>query len=367
MFFKKPRKLPHGKELIRTSNFSLLSLGNGQFHYSYTSHKKLIYGDIDLNQKKYRVYPLIFLACLVSGFLVFGNRDINSANTSSEIKVDSMGFGEVESEMDERDRLAKEADESYLRETELQKKSFLQSDGVKFRTIYAKNGETIEEIAQRYKVSTALVAAKSNFPERLELKEGTPILIPEKPGIIHKFKQGDSLAKVSSFYKVSIETVLIENNLDSGDIFKLGDKIFLPGAEVPEPPPIWVAPVTSRVITSGFGMRSFPRDQFHEAWDLKANYETVYAARSGLVTYSGWMGGYGNAIIIEHTKELKTLYAHNSRLFVREGEYINGGKPISKSGCTGYCFGPHLHFEVIRNGVSVDPRYYLKGMGFYTR
>jgi LysM repeat protein len=62
----------------------------------------------------------------------------------------------------------------------------------------------------------------------MELKEGTPILIPEKPGIIHKFKQGDSLAKVASFYKVSIESVLIENNLDSGDIFKVGDKIFLP-------------------------------------------------------------------------------------------------------------------------------------------
>jgi murein DD-endopeptidase MepM/ murein hydrolase activator NlpD len=367
MFFKKPRKLPHGKEIVRTTNFSLISLGNGNFHYSYTTNKKLIYGDIDFNQKKFRVYPLIILAMTVSGFLFFGNRDVDSAGSISPSRVSIFAPDEVDSEMDERDRMAKEADDSYLRETELQKKSFLQSDGVKFRTIQARSGETIEEIAQRYKVSTALVASKSNLPERLELKEGTPILIPEKPGIIHKFKQGDSLAKVASFYKVSIESVLVENNIESGDIFKVGDKIFLPGAEVPEPPPIWVAPVISRVITSGFGMRSFPRDQFHEAWDLKANYETVYAARSGIVTYSGWMGGYGNAIVVEHTKELKTLYAHNSRLFVREGEYIYGGKPISKSGCTGYCFGPHLHFEVIRNGVSVDPRYYLKGMGFYTK
>ena len=149
-------------------------------------------------------------------------------------------------------------------------------------------------------------------------------------------------------------------------MFKVGQKIFLPGAEVPEPPPIWVAPVSSRVITSGFGWRNYPREQFHQAWDLKANYETVYAARSGKVTYSGWLGGYGNAIIIEHTKEIKTLYGHNSKLLVREGEYIQGGKPISRSGCTGYCFGPHLHFEVIRNGENIDPKHYFKPMGFYT-
>lgn len=366
MFFLKPRKLPHGKEWIRTQNFSLIHLGNGNFHYSYTSKKKLIYGDIDTNQRKYRVYPLILLALFVIGSLFYGNPEIESAG-SQNTHIDIYSREVVDSENDERDRLAKEGDENFLKETEFQKKNFLQSDGVKFKLIHAHAGETIEEIAQRYKVSTALVSAKSNLPEKIELKEGTPIFIPEKPGILHKFKKGDTLAKIASGYKVPIEDILIENDLESGDLFREGDKVFIPGAVIPEPPPTWVAPVASRVITSGFGWRNFPRDDFHEAWDLKANYETVYAARSGKVTFSGWLGGYGNAVIIEHNKELKTLYAHNSRLFVREGEYIQGGKPISKSGCTGYCFGPHLHFEVIRNGQSVDPRYYMKSLGFYTR
>ena len=367
MFFLKPRKLPHGKEILRTQNFSLIYLGHGNFHYSYTSNKRLIYGDIDFTQRKYKIYPLVILAVGVAGMLFWGNTEINSKNSQSQKKIDVFAKEAVESENDERDRIAKEADESYLRETEFKKKNLFLSDGVNFKTIYARNGETVKEIATRYKVSVALVSSKSNLPENLELREGTPIFIPEKKGIIHKFNTGDTLAKIASGYKVSIEDILIENNLESADIFKVGDKIFLPGAEVPEPPPTWYAPVSSRVITSGFGFRSFPREQLHEAWDLKANYENVYAVRSGKITYSGWLGGYGNTIIIEHTPEIKTLYAHNSRLFVREGEYIQGGKPISKSGCTGYCFGPHLHFEIIRNGVSIDPRYYLKTMGFYTR
>ena len=365
MFFQKPRKIPHGRELLRTNNFSLIYLGKGNFHYSFTSEKKLIYGDIDFNHKKFRVYPLIFLTLTVVLALFWGNENIDPATKTNTKKIEIFA-PEVESENDERNRYAKEADESFLRDTEIYKKNLVQSDGVRFKTIYARNGETIEEIAQRYKVSTALVSSKSNLPEKLELKEGTPILIPEKPGILHKFKSGDTLAKIASAYKVSIDDILTENSLEAGDIFKVGQKIFLPGAEVPEPPPIWVAPVSSRVITSGFGWRNFPREQFHQAWDLKANYETVYAARSGKVTYSGWLGGYGNAIIIEHTKEIKTLYGHNSKLLVREGEYIQGGKAISRSGCTGYCFGPHLHFEVIRNGENIDPKHYFKPMGFYT-
>nr|HNI26208.1 M23 family metallopeptidase [Leptospiraceae bacterium] len=65
------------------------------------------------------------------------------------------------------------------------------------------------------------------------------------------------------------------------------------------------------------------------------------------------------------TKELKSLYAHNSRIIVKEGEYIQGGKQISVSGCTGYCFGAHLHLEIIKNGVSVNPKDYIKG--YYPR
>lgn len=367
MKFLKPRKLPHGKEWIRTEQFSLIHLGSGNFHYSYTSGKKLIYGDIDLNHRKYRIYPLLFLTMVVVGSLVYGNFELNSADPAPSKNIDIFAREAVESENDERDRIAKEGDENFLRETEFHKKNFLQTEETKYKLIHAHAGETIEEIAQRYKVSVALVSAKSNLPERLELKEGTNVYIPEKPGITHKFKKGETLAKVASGYKVSIEDILIENDLDEGNIFREGQKIFIPGAVLPEPPPTWSAPVISRVITSGFGWRFFPREQFHEAWDIKANYETVRAARSGKIIFSGWMGGYGNAVIIEHTNELKTLYAHNSKLYVREGEYVQGGKPISQSGCTGYCFGPHLHFEVIRNGQSVDPKYYIKSLGFYPR
>jgi LysM repeat protein len=366
MIFRKPRKLPHGKEIFRTKNFSLIYLEGGTLHYSYVTKKKLVYGNIELTQNKYKILPLFALAALVSTYLFF------ISNPSRAALQEPLGNGLVlynSENPDEEalDAIAKRGDEEYLRETEEKKKGILKIDREtpKFKTYYAHAGETIEEIAARYKVSSALVSKQSNYSETTPLKENQMVFLPEKPGIIYKFKIGDSLASIASLYKVSIDDIIRENDLLNPDIFEVGQKLFLPGAVLPDPSPVWYRPVPSGVITSGYGWRTYPKEQFHEAWDLKAVFEPVYAARSGRVIYSGWMGGYGNVVILEHSSELKTLYAHNSKLYVREGEYIQGGKVISKSGCTGYCFGAHLHFEVIKNGNSIDPKAYIKG--FYPK
>jgi murein DD-endopeptidase MepM/ murein hydrolase activator NlpD len=364
--FLKPRKLPYGREIIRTENFSLIYLGSGNIHYSYVTSKRLFYGHFNIKRLHLTLIP--FLAFSLSIFFYFFFTPDTNAN------VEELDFynKEIQASLDkedERDKEAKKGDESYLQKTEEQKKSILQriseTGTIRLKTYYVQPGETLEEIAARFRTDPQTIANHSKIKVDSVLKAGQALTVPEKQGILYKFKAGDTLAKVASIYKVSIEDVLMENNLEDVDFFSVGQKIFLPKAVLPEPPPIWYKPVASGIITSGFGWRTFPRFQFHEAWDLKANYEPVRAARAGTVIYSGWMGGYGNCIIIEHTPELKTLYAHNSKLFVKEGEYVQGGKVIARSGCTGYCFGAHLHFEIIRNGVSVDPKSYIKG--FYPK
>jgi murein DD-endopeptidase MepM/ murein hydrolase activator NlpD len=85
----------------------------------------------------------------------------------------------------------------------------------------------------------------------------------------------------------------------------------------------------------------------------------VHAADSGRVVISGWVGGYGNYVCIKHTRTLTTCYGHNSRLGVRVGDTVRQGAVISKSGCTGHCYGPHVHFETRVNGRPVDPMRFL--------
>lgn len=109
-------------------------------------------------------------------------------------------------------------------------------------------------------------------------------------------------------------------------------------------------------VVSGFGWRW---GRMHEGIDIAAGYGTpIRAAASGNVIYAGWMGGYGNLIIIDHGNGLATAYAHQSS-FVVGGGAVSQGQTIGYVGCTGHCFGAHLHFEVRVNGSPVDPLGYL--------
>lgn len=85
----------------------------------------------------------------------------------------------------------------------------------------------------------------------------------------------------------------------------------------------------------------------------------VVATNSGTVIYSGCYGSYGNAVIIDHGGKISTLYAHNSKLLVKEGDKVERGQAISKAGSTGLSTGPHLHFEVRQNGQPIDPIKYI--------
>ncbi|MEO0806347.1 MAG: peptidoglycan DD-metalloendopeptidase family protein [Cyanobacteria bacterium J06643_4] len=112
-------------------------------------------------------------------------------------------------------------------------------------------------------------------------------------------------------------------------------------------------------ITSNFGRRYHPvlgYSRFHAGTDFGAEHGSpIQAAETGIVIFSGWYGGYGNTVILEHGGGVTTLYAHASRLNVSEGQAVRKGDAIAAIGSTGLSTGPHLHFEVRRSGEPVDP------------
>ncbi|GAA6617436.1 murein hydrolase activator EnvC family protein [Scytonema sp. NUACC26] len=115
--------------------------------------------------------------------------------------------------------------------------------------------------------------------------------------------------------------------------------------------------------SSPFGWRMHPvlgYRRFHAGLDFAASYgSTIRAADSGTVIFAGWYGGYGRAVIINHGKGITTLYGHSSELFVSEGQTVERGQAIAAVGSTGLSTGPHLHFEVRKNGTPVNPINFL--------
>lgn len=117
-------------------------------------------------------------------------------------------------------------------------------------------------------------------------------------------------------------------------------------------------------VTSVYGYRTHPifgDRRLHTGIDIAAPYGTpVFAADSGTVVYAGVMSGYGNVIVVDHGGGLATTYNHLSAFYVGTGQQVSRSSRIGAVGCTGYCTGPNLHFEVRVNGTPVDPMPYLQ-------
>ena len=122
------------------------------------------------------------------------------------------------------------------------------------------------------------------------------------------------------------------------------------------PPASFIWPV-SGPITSPFGMRW---GTLHPGIDIGVPSGTpIHAAAAGKVIWCGWMSGYGNLVMIDHGGGLASLYGHQTRVAVSCGQEVAQGEVIGYSGCTGFCTGPHVHFEIRVNGSPVDPLGYL--------
>jgi murein DD-endopeptidase MepM/ murein hydrolase activator NlpD len=124
-------------------------------------------------------------------------------------------------------------------------------------------------------------------------------------------------------------------------------------------PTIGGRPLASMALTSRFGMRSHPilgGVRMHSGVDLAAPAGSpVYATATGVVSFANWSGGYGLLVVVDHGGQLQTRFGHLSRLMVSPGQTVVQGQVLGLVGSTGRSTGPHLHYEVRRGGLAVNP------------
>ena len=127
---------------------------------------------------------------------------------------------------------------------------------------------------------------------------------------------------------------------------------------------LWPVAISGTVITSDYGVREHPIQgviKEHTGIDI-GNTPTgtpVVAAADGVVTYAGWLGGYGNCVMINHGEGVVTLYGHGNKILTSVNKKVKKGETIMEVGSTGNSTGPHLHFEIRINGVAYNPQNYL--------
>jgi murein DD-endopeptidase MepM/ murein hydrolase activator NlpD len=221
---------------------------------------------------------------------------------------------------------------------------------------------------------------------------GQKLQIPTTSGLIYNVKLGDTLSDIASFYQIDVQSILafVPNAISSPDSVLEGMVLVLPGA-VPPPPPIPAAvtavestnpepapeppassappPASSGYIWPFSGNISTyygehrGGNSYHLAIDIDAfgRYGApVVAAASGTVVLTASLDwGLGNYVVIRHADGSETVYAHFSAIYVSQGQAVGQGQQIGAIGCTGYCTGPHLHFELWIGGSPVDPLAYL--------
>jgi murein DD-endopeptidase MepM/ murein hydrolase activator NlpD len=213
----------------------------------------------------------------------------------------------------------------------------------------------------------------------------------------HVIRRGETLSEIAAFYGLSVDALRRANRLPSASHIIVGETLRIPPlagvqdvTQFPQTLPskeralflgvqrhlerrihasgmnsqsfIW--PVQGQ-LTSPFGERDHVMGgggtQFHAGIDLSVPTGTpVQASKDGIVVFAGDNGAYGKAVKLDHPHGYATLYAHNSRLLVQVGQTVKAGQVICLSGSTGRSTGPHLHFEVQKDGLPVDPLTYLK-------
>lgn len=195
-----------------------------------------------------------------------------------------------------------------------------------------------------------------------------PVSPLAEPGIWHTVKPGESLEKISRKYRVSrLELQQLNDIYDPADI-NAGMEIFIPRLK-PAPPKrpedrrlvtrkanslVWPAKGT---ISSGYGVR---HGRMHQGIDItKDGGREIRAAEAGTVVFAGTKKGYGRTLIIDHGNGLRTLYAHNAKLYARKNNRVKRGAIIAKMGATGRSNGIHLHFEVRLRNKPQNPLRYL--------
>ncbi|MFN8472480.1 MAG: peptidoglycan DD-metalloendopeptidase family protein [Anaerolineae bacterium] len=267
-------------------------------------------------------------------------------------------------------------------------------------------GDTLLGIATDHNLSLeALVVANPSLEGQINhlILPGDDLRIPPSGGIVHIVKDGDTLDSIASKYETDAATIVgyAPNHVKTDDDLRPEQLLFVPGADIALPAPTPAPrqntlvsvlqpkaaqqpsarnappasapqqPARSSAPVAGSGNFRYPTpggylittyfSGWHPGVDFAIAMGTpVYAADGGRVVFSGWDNtGYGYCIIIDHGNGFRTRYAHLSWIFPSYGQYVHKGEQIGKVGSTGHSSGPHLHFEIILNGVPRNPFAYL--------
>ncbi len=261
-----------------------------------------------------------------------------------------------------------------------------------------RKSDSIYRIAKKFNADPALIMAANNLTRKSVIKENDILAVPSRKGITHKVRRGESLSIIADRYDVDVEKIASHNNIDSNKLIA-GRTIFIPDASEKKNLPaakeqkksndktryiasrkgddnpkeekksdtggkLRLAWPIRGPITSGFGYRIHPflgDKRFHCGLDIGAEIgTTVRSAGDGRVIFSGWKDQYGNLIVIQHKNNYITVYAHNSKLLVGVDETVTKGQKIALSGNTGAVTGAHLHFEIRKGIVPLNPSRILK-------
>ncbi|MBF0546662.1 MAG: LysM peptidoglycan-binding domain-containing protein [Candidatus Riflebacteria bacterium] len=222
--------------------------------------------------------------------------------------------------------------------------------------------ELLSEPLKTFSGSSAEIRANRGF------SASTKGRIDESKLVIHTVKNGDTLVKVAKQYDTTVTEIMCQNRLPSASL-KPGQKINVPASKRyfrvmqvsthrnTSNAKVYL-PVRGR-LSDAYGWRNHPvwhRRLFHAGIDLAAPYGSpIYSSMAGTVVYAGWRSGYGKLIVVRHANGYSTRYGHCSAIKVFCGQPVRAGQVIGGVGCTGTATGNHLHFEIRKNGQTLNP------------
>lgn len=247
-------------------------------------------------------------------------------------------------------------------------------------TYIVKQGDTIEKIASTYSLKPSTITASNKLTNDSILQVGQPLQFPSIDGVFYYLKAGENLWDLAQLNNTDYDKLLEINNVKSPETLQIGERIFVPNLEIVKSPSTEYEKKTSQYASASYsrgGKANFNgklpaqgsiSSYFGERWgrqhkgiDIAANTgSNIVAFQSGKVTFSGWNGGYGNLVIIDHGNGFETYYGHNSKNLVKVGDKVDKGDVIAKVGSTGNSTGPHCHFEIRVNGKPINPLNYIK-------
>ncbi|MCL1864742.1 MAG: LysM peptidoglycan-binding domain-containing M23 family metallopeptidase [Spirochaetes bacterium] len=239
---------------------------------------------------------------------------------------------------------------------------------LKFYTYTVKEKESFWVVMSKCSLDMDTLMTVNGLTSPFQVVPGTVLYIPNMRGIIISGDNLKDVYTVTAAEKINIRYVKTVNKSESlqkkfifipcGKISSLERSLFLGTA--------FLSPLQYGKTTSGFGSRRDPfnsrRTEFHKGIDIGCRIGTnVCSARSGEVIFSGYEEGYGNLVIVEHEFGYRSYYGHLSKILVKNGDPVKSGSLIALSGNTGRSTGPHLHFEIRKNGKALNPNSFLAG------